>query len=429
MASINVAELTDSELRKKIKELGKDAGPITKTTRPIWEKKLAKLLAEKNEVVQEEPKKERRKSKGRVAAAPVVAPPAQKKTPTRSTAKGKKLAMFSSDEEPEEAILRSVQTSPIGFPSPTVVAKKIEIKKTSSPVQNGKSLIAPSPASSIKTTTRRRTINKIEPNDSNTNTTSIQSSFESSISSRSRRNDDKQQVLSSRSSKKLSEYSDDDFTDSGSGFKPKVYTHSNILSTNSRIKSAESETLRQQDDLLFKRPTALPSSSSVYTRSTLTKIDLNSSSKRSASPVDKALLNPPKNKTESIASEIEATLDEIRNSYKAKKPSPLTRSSRTVSHTTKPEKNYDNNEETEEENEMEDDMEDEEIDVKFAPTFGFMSKKVIFFSAFIVLLIALIAGLYYVGEKTDVKLGITQSLGNIFKFFKILFIYCFLYIL
>ena len=76
----------------------------------------------------------------------------------------------------------------------------------------------------------------------------------------------------------------------------------------------------------------------------------------------------------------------------------MTRSSRTVSHTTKPEKNYDNNEETEEENEMEDDMEDEEIDVKFAPTFGFMSKKVIFFSAFIVLLIALIAGLYYVGE-------------------------------
>ena len=412
MASINVAELSDNELRKKIKELGKDAGPITKTTRPIWERKLTKLMAEQNGVAQEEPKKERRKSKGRPPAAAPPAPSAQKKTPSRTTAKGKKLAMFSSDEEPEEATLRSVQTSPIGFPSPTVVADKIEVKnkKTSSPIQNGKNLIAPSPASSIKITTRRKTMNKIESNDSDTNTATIESSFKSNISSRSRRNDDNQ-VLSSRSSKKLSEYSDDDFTDSG--FKPKVYTNSNVLSSNNRLKTAEPEILSHQDDLLFKKPTALPSSSSsVYRLSTLTKTDLNSSStKRSSSPIDKALLNPPKNKTESIASEIEATLDEIRKSYKAKKPSPLIESSRTVSHTSKIEKNFEKYEETEEKDE-DGDMEDEEIDVKFAPTFGFMSKKVLFCSVFVVLLIALFLGLYDVGEKTDAKLGITQSLGN-----------------
>jgi len=42
MANVNV--LSDADLRKKLKDLGVSAGPITKTTRSSWVKKLTKLL-------------------------------------------------------------------------------------------------------------------------------------------------------------------------------------------------------------------------------------------------------------------------------------------------------------------------------------------------------------------------------------------------
>ena len=410
MASVNVAELSDSELRKKIKELGKDAGPITKTTRPIWEKKLVKLLAEKDGVVQEEPKKERRKSKGRGAAA---VSPAPKKTPSRSTAKGKKLAMFSSDEEPEQAILKSVQTSPIGFPSPTVITQRLEIKKTSSPVQNGKNYIAPSTTSSL-ITTRRKSSNIFNSNE-NRKTATVKSDVTSTMTSKNY--GQQQQVSSLRSSKtkKLSEFSDDDFTDSG--FKPKVYTYSHVLSSN-RVPSDETDFRKPQEDLLFKRPGALPSSS-INMRSS-TKTELISSSKRSASPIDKALLNPLKDKKELIESQIQATLEKVRKSFKAKKPSPLIAGNlRTVSHTNKNDQDYDDgddNDNNDEETEEEGHMEDEEIDVKFSPNFlslwRFMSNKMLLLSLLLVLLIAIFLGLYYVGDKTDAKLGIAHSLGK-----------------
>ena len=402
-SSINVTELSDSELRKKIKELGKDAGPITKTTRPIWEKRLVKLLAEKDGVVQEEPKKDRRKSKSRAtaAAAPVV--PAPKKTPTRATAKTKTLAMFSSDEEPEEAVLKSIQTSPIGFPSPTVLAEKVVVKKTaSSPIKNGgKSQIIPG---SPSVNSRRKTLNTSEYSDIRNRTAAP-----SSITS----NNIDQKLVSSRTSKRISEFSDDDFSDSG--LKSKVYTSSNMLSS-TRIGSDETDFKKTQDDLLFKRPTTIPPN--LDPRSTLTRAsEINRYSRRNSSPVDKALLNPPKDvsksKRESIENEIKATLDEVRKSYKAKKPSPLARSSRTLLHSNNKDEPKHKDEETEEDEDDEEHLDDdEEIDVKFAPIFlslrRFLTNKMLFLSVIIVLLSAIFAGLYYFGDKAEAKLEVAD---------------------
>ena len=156
MATIDVHELTDSELRKKIKELGKDVGPITKTTRPIWEKRLIKLLAENNGTEVSEPKKERRKSAGRSTTVTASRSSSRSKTPPRTSNRGKKLAMFSSDEELEEASVRSVQTSPVGFPSPTVsLTSIIDRNKTTDSSSKITATASPAFKKQIETSKRR----------------------------------------------------------------------------------------------------------------------------------------------------------------------------------------------------------------------------------------------------------------------------------
>lgn len=115
-----VDQLTDSELRKQLKSYGQDVGPITKTTRRLWEKKLEKFqLSGPPDKKEEELKGKttrRRSSISRQSTATRAASPSRRK----STAKSKKLAPFSSDEDEPQVPLstsrRSIQTSPIGFP-------------------------------------------------------------------------------------------------------------------------------------------------------------------------------------------------------------------------------------------------------------------------------------------------------------------------
>ena len=42
-----VAQMTDKQLMEELRKFGEDPGPITDTTRGVYQKKLAKLFAEK----------------------------------------------------------------------------------------------------------------------------------------------------------------------------------------------------------------------------------------------------------------------------------------------------------------------------------------------------------------------------------------------
>ncbi|XP_066919549.1 LEM protein 2-like [Clytia hemisphaerica] len=391
MATVNVAELSDSELRKKIKELGKEAGPITKTTRHIWEKRLLKYLAENDEV--DAPvvaKKERRKSGGRAAAVSSLTSTtsssrssSRTKTPTRNS---KKLAMFSSDEEPEEASLRSVQTSPIGFPSPNVV---VADKKLSEDLTSIKT-VSPKKVNESNINVKRRASSRVVL-DSKKSTSTARAT--SSVAA-----DDL--IYQVPKPPKLSEFSDDDFTDLVSKRRSKASSHV-VINSHTSTNGLHNDDIdfKQRENVLMKR----------------TSVTVPSSSTPSASPLNSTTRisnitrrnTPDRNKdTSSIDKEIEATLSQVRKSFVSKKPSPLG-TARIISNTKKVEPE-------EEEEETED---EEELEVQFASTFltfqNILKNKKTLISIISLIILIFAFGIYfYTAGDREMKLGITQDVDT-----------------
>ena len=96
MAEINVADLSNAELRKKLTELGKSVGPITKSTRITLENKLKKLLSSKDSEHSNSESADHKKKVGRKSNTS-----SRRSSLSRSDSSKVKFGLFSSDEEDE----------------------------------------------------------------------------------------------------------------------------------------------------------------------------------------------------------------------------------------------------------------------------------------------------------------------------------------
>ncbi|XP_065669546.1 uncharacterized protein LOC100215426 isoform X2 [Hydra vulgaris] len=94
MAEINVTELSNAELRKKLTEFGKSVGPITKSTRVTLENKLKKLINESEQSISNSSNhKKKVVRKSNISS--------RRSSLSRSDSSNLKFAPFSSDEEDE----------------------------------------------------------------------------------------------------------------------------------------------------------------------------------------------------------------------------------------------------------------------------------------------------------------------------------------
>lgn len=348
------------------------------------------FLAEKDQTdaPEPEPKKERRKSVGRPATRTTNG--RSKTTPARSSTKNKKLAVFSSDEEvaEDEATVKSVNTSPIGFPSPEVSIRDVSTFPIDSTTKKYTA------ASST-----RRLSSKVDAI-SRKSTTTYKTKKAPDL-----------MTQAYQPSRKVSEFSDDDL---GEPYKSK-YTSSYTSSAYSSGYSTSNglhhrpvvQTRKDADDFIFKKPSAVPSSTTPTTH----HFSSSPSPSRILSPAvrkNSPLLNKTPFDEEKIRSKVDEGLHQLRKSFSSKKPSPLT-NTRTVSNT-----KYND---TEEESETDEELEDEEIDVEYGSRGDlwqmFVKNKTKLFIFFFALLFATAAiwAFLYNSDEMDRHLGIGQSNG------------------
>jgi len=258
------------------------------------------LLAEKDEAdaPEPEPKKERRKSTGR--AAPTRTSNARSKaTPSRTSAKSKKLAMFSSDEEAteDEVTVKSMQTSPIGFPSPEVSLRDISAVPTNSFTK--KQTAASSPLTKRRLSSRVDAISRKPTGMTSNKPDLITQAYQPS--------------------RKIYEFSDDDFDESHkSTYSSLIYSTMNGLHHRPIDQSR-----KDADDLLFKKPTSVPSSTTPTTH----HFSSSPSPSRILSPLVRRnsplLDNKISFKEDELRSKIDDSLHQMRRSFSSKKPSPI----------------------------------------------------------------------------------------------------------
>ena len=366
MADVNVTGLSDSELRKSLKDLGQNVGPITKSTRNLWEKKLIKLLESSNENEEKKEKKTRRKS-GRVTTAAsntTTSTRASTRTKTPSRSRNKKLAVFSSDDDEEDNSVdqlptKSAQTSPIGFPSPEVSVLK-DISPAAAKILKPVSVVS-------------RKINISNDNQIN----GVSSMKGEGLTPRRKvlTNNNKSSDFSPRVQhpQRISEFSDDDFTELKS-------KRTNYSLLNGKGVSSRAANITLPKKTLSSTPTHILNRGSPSV--TLEKSSIN----------------------HDIRDEIDASLSQLRKSYTSKKPSPVFGKK----------KSFTNQQNESEEEDQE--FEDEELDAEFASSFAsfhaiLKNKKILLyiFSAVVIALLAI--GFYFYTEEKEGLLRITESNG------------------